>query len=348
MSRHVHLFPIEPIEERYSADWHRWWPDALRRYGFEVTVYDGDQLGGQQRGEAIRRGQFLDAVDTHYYKATQLAGFCEAVENGHVHDGDVVLLLDGWNPAVTSLAYMRDVAGIKFKIVLVLHAGTWDPFDHLTQCGLWRWARKNESGWMAAADRILVATEFHHDMLMQRIDADIRDKVEVTGFPLDLAELDHYRKPWAARPMQVVFPHRLAAEKRPEDFDALREAYSQAYPEDAVTWVRTQDLLVPGEPTKPRLYHALGESRVAFSAAQQETWGIVQLEAWYLGAIPVVPDALSYRELYPDAWRYPYGNLAIAVECVHSALHRIGPVSFDPGRDPRDAWGPIYRALELA
>lgn len=332
----MHLLPIEPIEERYSADWYRWWPEVMRRYGLQVRVYDGDRLAGPLRGAAIQRGQFLDAVDTHYYKATQLARFCKSVDLGDVQSGDVVLLLDGWSPAVTSLAYIRDVAGIQFKIVLVLHAGTWDPQDHLSRCGLRPWAKHVEAGWMRAADRILLATSYHRDLILQYTDEYVADRIAVTGFPLELDEIASYARPWAERPMQVVFPHRLAPEKRPDWFSLLREEYERAYPADRVRWVRTQDLLVVGEPTKPTLYRTLGESRVAFSAALQETWGIVQLEAWFLGAAPVVPDTLSYRELYPLESRY--GAIPEAVEVVHRELHAPSQRAFHPGRDPRDAW----------
>lgn len=345
MGQRIHLFPIEPIEERYSADWYRWWPDELQRAGFEVHRYAGDRLTSPVRGDAIRRGQFLDAVDTHYYKATQLARFCEAVQDGEVRDGDVVLFLDGWNPAVTAVAYMRDVARIQVKIVLVLHAGTWDPQDHLTQCGMWKWARHNESGWMLAADRILVATEFHRDLIMMYMPVYVADRVHVTGFPLELDEIQKYRTPYNERPMQVAFPHRLAPEKQPEVFDELRVRYERAFPGDKVEWVRTQDLMRPGEPTKPILYETLGRSRVAFSAALQETWGIVQLEAWYLHASPLVPDRLAYRELYPPDARY--SSLDEAVRIVHDQLHDNAYRLFSPARDPRRAWGAICRALEF-
>lgn len=343
----IHLFPIEPIEERYSADWYRWWPEALKKAGFPLAIYTGDRLKGQKRGEAIQHGQFLDAIDTQYYKAIQLAEFVQQVHKGRVEDGDIVLLLDGWNPAVTSLAYIRDVVKIKYKIVLVLHAGTWDPHDHLSACGMGKWACWNEIGWISAADSVLVATEFHR-RLLHSFFGDLDDdgykylKIRVTGFPLVLSELDKYKIPWSEKEDMVVFPHRLAIEKQPVVFEQIKEIYYETYPEDLgkIKWLRTQDAYS----NKESLYRMLAKSKVAFSAARQETWGIVQLESWYLGAVPVVPDRLSYKELYPS--EHKYRDIAEAIKMIHRYVHSDKGVDFNPARDPRLAFRSIVDELK--
>jgi len=345
----VHLFPIEPIEERYSADWLRWWPPALEKTGADVHIMHGGRLQGEERGEAIQHGQFLDAIDTNYYKATQLATFASHLKGGHVRDGDTVLLLDGWNPSVTQLRYMRDVTKINFRIVGLLHAGTWDPWDHLTQCNMAAWAAGIELGWIKALDCAIVSTTYHQHLLYTHAatfgatkdEEVVRQRVRVAGFPLQLDELEQYSVPWHERPHRVVFPHRLAPEKQPEVFDELQQVYAERYPGDEVEWVRSQDVYTD----KEALYQLLGSSRVAFSAARQETWGIVQLEAWYLGAQPVVPDRLSYRELYPAGCKY--AELAEAADQVNYGLHRDSRPTFRPACDPRQAWPGLMKAIGL-
>ena len=336
----IHLFPIEPIEERYSADWERWWPAALQEAGFRLHVYEGERLPSRRFGKSIHHGQFLDALDTHYYKSTQLADFIKAVDAGEVKDGDVVLLLDGWNPAVTSLAYIRAIAEIRFKIVLVLHAGTWDPHDHLTQRGMGEWAKHVELGWIRAADRVLVATEFHEAVLRNYFGEDFRH-VKVTGFPLVLSELDQYKTWWSMKEQLVVNPHRLAPEKQPQVFGELQRMYEERYGRGDVEWVNTQEVYTD----KPSLYRLLARAKVAFSAALQETWGIVQLESWYLGCMPVVPRRLSYQELYHEP--HFYTVMENAVEKVHFALtKRTALPEFNPHRDPRVAFVRIIGELE--
>jgi len=269
----------------------------------------------------------------------------EAAKAGAVDRGDTVLFLDGWNPAVTSVRYMSDVCGMGLKIVLVLHAGTWDPWDHLTQCGMGRWAGLCEVGWMLAAYRILVATNFHKELIQEQYIADdgdeLEDKIRVTGFPLMLSELNPHQIPWRDKKKQVVFPHRLAKEKQPQMFDAVREIFESTYPEvKDVTWIRTQDQYTD----KASLYRMLAESKVAFSAALQETWGIVQLESWYLGCWPVVPDRLSYQEIYPADHRYQ--SLEEAARMIKQSLDSPKAPAFVPGHEPEAAaWNGIEREL---
>jgi hypothetical protein len=42
-----------------------------------------------------------------------------------------------------------------------------------------------------------------------------------------------------------------------------------------------------------------------FSANLQETLGISCYEGALLGAIPLVPDRLSYSEMFAEVWKYP-------------------------------------------
>ncbi len=45
--------------------------------------------------------------------------------------------------------------------------------------------------------------------------------MEVVGCPIVRSELSQWSRPWVDREPLVVFPHRLAPEKRPEDFDVV-------------------------------------------------------------------------------------------------------------------------------
>jgi hypothetical protein len=54
----------------------------------------------------------------------------------------------------------------------------------------------------------------------------------------------------------------------------------------------------------PRL---LATSKIVFSASLQETLGISAYEGALLNSIPMVPDRLSYSEMYQDIFKYPSG-----------------------------------------
>ncbi|HVI00821.1 MAG TPA: DUF3524 domain-containing protein [Enhygromyxa sp.] len=55
----------------------------------------------------------------------------------------------------------------------------------------------------------------------------------------------------------------------------------------------------------------LGRAQICLSTAVHEFFGISVIEAGHCGARPLVPDALSYPELWPDELRYPDEQHAI-------------------------------------
>jgi hypothetical protein len=57
--------------------------------------------------------------------------------------------------------------------------------------------------------------------------------------------------------------------------------------------------------SKDDYHNLLGESKMMFSANLQETLGISGYEGLLLDVIPMVPDRLSYSEMYEDDFKYP-------------------------------------------
>jgi glycosyltransferase involved in cell wall biosynthesis len=320
--RRVWLFPIEPLEERYSADWLRWWPGVLHELGVDHSIVMGTRLRHDLGGS-----EFLNPVDTHFFKATQLADFCAELHNGAVQDGDVVLLCDAWNAELTSLAYMRDAGCVRFKIVGIFHAGCWDEHDFLSRVGMTRWARDVERGWFAALDAICVATEFHKE-LITKWGCDPA-KMFVTGLPLyPDCVTEHRSAMMEQKSRTIVFPHRLAPEKQPDEFDRLRERFVAKYDWDDTKWVRTKDLKGA---TKSDYYDALASAKVVFSSALQETWGIAMIEAMLLGCWPVAPNRLSYPETIGE--KFPlYTNLDEAAALVHQYVNSKEVAYYDNTR----------------
>ncbi len=98
----------------------------------------------------------------------------------------------------------------------------------------------------------------------------------------------------------IVFPHRLDKEKAPEIFDKL----AKRMPE--YEFVKTMEVTKD----KKEYYELIRYAKVVFSASLQETFGIGTVEAMMLGAIPVVPNRLTYPELYST--RFIYADLTDA------------------------------------
>ena len=93
----------------------------------------------------------------------------------------------------------------------------------------------------------------------------------------------------------ILFPHRLAPEKQPDIFKDL----AKELPEYKFIICMDQNL------TKDAYHKLLAKSKMVFSANLQETLGISPYEGVLVGAIPLVPDRLSYIEMYDDEWKYP-------------------------------------------
>jgi hypothetical protein len=93
----------------------------------------------------------------------------------------------------------------------------------------------------------------------------------------------------------ILFPHRIAPEKQVEIFRDLAEHLPQ------YEFVVCQDQQL----TKNEYHNLLGEAKMVFSANLQETLGISCYEGAVVDAIPMVPDRLSYREMYLDTFKYP-------------------------------------------
>jgi hypothetical protein len=93
----------------------------------------------------------------------------------------------------------------------------------------------------------------------------------------------------------ILFPHRIAPEKQVEIFRDLAQTLPQ------YEWIVCQDQQL----TKDQYHTLLGESKIVFSANLQETLGISCYEGSLVDAVPIVPDRLSYKEMYSDAFRYP-------------------------------------------
>jgi hypothetical protein len=93
----------------------------------------------------------------------------------------------------------------------------------------------------------------------------------------------------------ILFPHRLAPEKQVNIFRDLKSLLPQ------YEFIICQEHGL----TKNEYHNLLGQAKIVFSANLQETLGISCYEGCVLNAIPMVPDRLSYTEMYFDTFKYP-------------------------------------------
>ena len=131
--------PIEQYETRYTADWVQQYEREFKNRGIIFETILGDRTTS-----VLEAGAVLDACGTNLYKMSQLTKILNMINNGKVKDGDVFFFSDLWFPGTESLFYIRNLTKIAFKIVGVLHAGTYDCWDFTSMNGMRRWGKHLE------------------------------------------------------------------------------------------------------------------------------------------------------------------------------------------------------------
>lgn len=295
--------PIEPIEERYSIQWDRWF-----KVGFTEGEVPFETVYGEKTSGKINTGSFLDVVETNLYKTSQLYKIINILKTVGRTEKIVLFFHDLWFPGLPTIAYIKAGLGLKnVKICGCLHAGSYDRFDFLSKMGMSRWAEHSENSWFGGiVDEIFVATGFHKKLITSMRKVPFY-KIHVTGFPI----YPSYNLPVMENKKDIiVFPHRLDSEKNPERFNHLITHFPSC------EFIKTKEVCK----SKKEYYNLLGAAKIAISTADQETWGIAMQEAVFQGCVPIVPNKLSYKEMYFSDFRYD--RFSEMVEKIKYFLHQ--------------------------
>jgi len=297
----VFLVDLEAVETRYTAQWKTHVPNLLKEAGHAVTVIQGPT----DIPNATTPGAFLNFGGTNIYKARQVEEIARLFTSGKIVSGDHFLFTDAWHPGIINLKYMAELLGIKVKIHALWHAGSYDPQDFLGRLiGDAHWVRHAEQSFFHAIDHNYFATDFHIDLFAETFSETSDDewkmtmieqgKIVRTGWPMEYmpALLESYKN--LTKSDLILFPHRIAPEKQVEIFRDLAQALPQ------YDWVVCQDANL----TKNQYHTLLGQAKIVFSANLQETLGISCYEGALVDAVPLVPDRLSYTEMYSGIFKY--------------------------------------------
>jgi hypothetical protein len=297
----VFLIDLEAVETRYTSQWKRHVPYLLRKAGHDVQVISGPE----DIPSATTPGAFLNFGGTNIYKSRQVEKISRLFCAGSVSAGDHFIFTDAWHPGIINLKYMSELLGIPVTTHGLWHAGSYDPQDFLGRLvGDKPWVRHAEKSFFAAFDHNYFATKFHIDMFCWNLLTTTPDfaqewidsgKIVRTGWPMDY--MDDELLVYKNMPKRdlILFPHRIAPEKQVDIFKDLQFHLPQ------YEFVVCQDQQL----TKNEYHNLLGEAKIVFSANLQETLGISCYEGAIVDAIPMVPDRLSYSEMYYDTFKYP-------------------------------------------
>jgi glycosyltransferase involved in cell wall biosynthesis len=298
----VFLVDLEAVETRYTGQWKTHVPKLLEVHGHDVHIIGGPT----DIPTATTPGAFLNFGGTNIYKARQVEEMGHLFTSGSVKQGDHFLFTDAWHPGIINLKYMSELLGIKVTIHALWHAGSYDPQDFLGRLiGDAPWVRHAEKSFFAAIDYNYFATDFHINLFSETFSETLDDewkmtmiekgKIVRTGWPMEYMQpiLEIFKE--LPKRDVILFPHRLAPEKQVEIFRDLKAALPQ------YEFIVCQDTPL----TKVQYHALLATAKIVFSTNLQETLGISMYEGALVNAIPLVPDRLSYSEMFSKIWKYP-------------------------------------------
>jgi hypothetical protein len=199
---------------------------------------------------------------------------------------------------------MSELLQIPVTIHALWHAGSYDPQDFLGRLiGNTPWVRHAEKSFFHAIDHNYFATNFHIELFCNELLESIvglrenhdNNKIVRSGWPMEYMQDTLLPFTSLQKRDLILFPHRIAPEKQIEIFKDLEKHLPQ------YEWVVCQEQKL----TKDEYHKLLGEAKIVFSANLQETLGISMYEGCLVDAIPMVPDRLSYSEMYEPIFKYP-------------------------------------------
>lgn len=291
MSRKLFLVDLEAVDTRYTGQWKKYLPLTLSQHGIDVTVIDGPT----DIPSTTTPGAFLNFGGTNVYKAAQCEKFSRLFCDNLVKDNDYFLFTDAWHPGIINLKYMASLLGTNIRIGALWHAGSYDPADFLGRLiGDTPWVRHTERALFNAIDDNFYATDFHIKMFSDVFNEN-SEKMIRTGWPMEYMSsvLDDYKS--LPKRDLILFPHRIAPEKQVEIFKDLAKLLPD------YEFIACQEHAL----TKHEYHTLLGQAKMVFSASLQETLGIGCFEGAMVNAVPLVPDRLSYTEMYNKRFKYP-------------------------------------------
>lgn len=206
-----------------------------------------------------------------------------------------------------------------------------DPRDHH-----FAWTQVHTA---LAAERVFWNSAYNRDSFLAELEDLVRKmpdtrpdwvaptiaaRSEVLPVPVDAAEIDAVCDSVPARhgPCHIVWNHRWEFDKGPDllldvaialvesGLPFTMSVLGQSFAGQPTEFAALRDVLGDRArgwgfvASRTEYLRRLATADVALSTARHEFQGLAVLEAAAAGAVPLVPDGLAYRELWPRAWRW--------------------------------------------
>ena len=293
MSKIIYL-PLEELPQRYTG-----MMNAAIYPKVDISLYPKIEIDTE-----IKRGQFLDIVNTCKFKAAQLQMVADLFNEGKVENGDAFLIGDIFFPGIEMIKYMSELLGLDVKVYGINYAGRADKTDFVQQ--LSHWADTSEAGYHFICDGIFVGSEDHKNNVVNFFGLNTAT-VHTTGLVWDLNYMQTFKEQIGNVQKEdfVIWPHRWCEEK---GIHELIEFAKNTKKKIVITSSGPKKDLgkLPKNIeyrhglTKGEYFELMAKARWYLSNAYQETFGYTIQEAIFFGCNILVPNRACCPEMVPS------------------------------------------------
>jgi glycosyltransferase involved in cell wall biosynthesis len=293
MSKIIYI-PLEELPQRYTG-----MMNAAIYPKVDISLYPKIEIDTE-----IKRGQFLDIVNTCKFKAAQLQMIADLFNEGKIENGDAFLVGDIFFPGIEMIKYMSELLGLDVKVYGINYAGRADKTDFVQQ--LSHWADASEAGYHFICDGIFVGSEDHKNNVVNFFGLNTAT-VHTTGLVWDLNYMQTFKEQIGNVEKEdfVIWPHRWCEEK---GINELIEFAKNTKKKIVITSSGPKKDLgkLPKNIeyrhglTKGEYFELMAKARWYLSNAYQETFGYTIQEAIFFGCNILVPNRACCPEMVPS------------------------------------------------
>ena len=287
--------PLENLPQRYTEMMNNAiYPKV------DISLYPKIEIDKQ-----IKRGQFLDIVNTCKFKAAQLQMIADLFNENKVKDGDAFLVGDIFFPGIEMIKYMAELMEINVRVYGINYAGRADKTDFVQN--LSHWADASEAGYHFICDGIFVGSDDHKWNVVDHFGLNHKT-VYTTGLVWDLKYMQEFHEElgYVTKEDFVIWPHRWCEEKGIHEFlwfaknTNKKIVITSSGPKKDLGIKLPKNVEYRANLTKKEYFELMAKARWYLSTAYQETFGYTIQEAIFFGCNIMVPDRACCPEMVPE------------------------------------------------
>ena len=286
--------PIEELPARYT----QMMTNAIYPK-VDITLYPKIEIDTE-----IKRGQFLDIVNTCKFKAAQLQMISDLFNENKVNDGDAFLIGDLFFPGIEMIKYMAELQEINVRVYGINYAGRADKTDFVQKLSLW--ADASELGYHLICDDIFVGSNDHKENVCEYFQLNTAT-VHVTGYVWDLNYMNSFHEEIGEIEKEdfVIWPHRWCNEKGIDELIQFANSTNKKIIVTSSGPVKDCGTNLPKNIefqfnlTKTEYFTLMAKARWYLSTCYQETFGYTIQEAIFFKCNILVPNRACCPEMVP-------------------------------------------------